>query len=230
MRPAPPYPPAPTGTSSDPSSTGPASPPSRSAASAGDVLTRLLTPRDAGVGLLVAPHEVGGRAAFQDLVRCGALVPLWDDVGAPAAVPVTSTLRALAVRDLVPRGAVVAGAAAAWVLCGSARPHLLDVVYPPGRHRPAPLVGRAPRQAHVLRDETVLVAGVLVTTPTRTALDVATRREPDEALATLGRMRDVGGLDVTAAARSLELRFRWPGRDRARRTLALLLAGDHDPV
>jgi len=178
----------------------------------------------------VGPHEVGGRPAFQELVRCGALALLWDDVAAPAAVPLTPTLRALAVRDLVPRDTVVAGASAAWVLCGSARPRLLEVVYPPGRHRPAPHPGRAPRQTHVLRDETVLVAGVLVTTPVRTALDVATRRDPDEALETLARLRDACGLDVAAAARSLELRYRWPGRDRARSTLALLLARGHDPV
>lgn len=222
----------PTSTGATPAPAAPSSP--RSAGPPGDArddaLARLLSPREPEVGLLVGPHEVGGRAAFQALVRCGALVPLWDDVAAPAAVPVTSTLRALAVRDLVPRGTVVAGTSAAWVLCGSVRPRLLDVVYPPGRHRPAPHGERAPRQAHVLRDETVLVAGVLVTAPTRTVIDVATRCGPDEALVTLSRLRDACGLDVAAAARSLELRYRWPGRDRARHTLALLLAGGHDPV
>lgn len=190
----------------------------------------LVPPLDPEPGLLVRPAEVGGPAAFQDLVRRGALVRLWDDVGAPARVPVTPTLRALAVRDLVPVQTVVAGAAAAWILCGSARPRLLDIVFAPGRHRPAPLVGRAPRQAHVLRDETQLVAGVLVTSVTRTALDVATRRPRAEALETLRRLRDVGALDVAAAARSLELRYRWPGRDAARQTFGLLLAADREPV
>ena len=115
------------------------------------------------IGLLVVPEDVGGPAAFQELVRAGALRRLWGDVAAPASVPVTPTLRALAVRDQVPRGTVLAGAAAAWVLCGSAAPRVLDVVHPPGRHRPPPRQGRAARQAHVLRDETTLVAGVLVT-------------------------------------------------------------------
>ncbi len=80
------------------------------------------------------------------------------------------------------------------------------------------------------RDETSLVAGVLVTSVLRTALDVATRCEPVQALSTLRRLEAVCGLDARAAARSLELRHRWAGRAQARRTLALLLAGTDDPV
>ncbi|MFJ1510476.1 hypothetical protein [Cellulosimicrobium funkei] len=193
-------------------------------------LAHLLRVEEPEVGLLVAPEDVGGSAAFQELVRSGALRRLWGDVAAPASVPVTPTLRALAVRDLVPRGTVLAGAAAAWVLCGSAPPRVLDVVHPPGRHRPPPHQGRAARQAHVLRDETNLVAGVLVTSVLRTALDVASRCEPVQALSTLRRLEAVCGLDARTAARSLELRHRWPGRAQARRTLALLLAGTDDPV
>lgn len=196
----------------------------------GSTLTRLLAPRVTDLGLLVVPADVGGHAAFQDLVRSGALRRLWGDVAAPALVPDTPTLRALAVRDLVPQGTVLAGSAAAWVLCGSPAPRVLDVVYPPGRHRPAPLAGRAPRQSHVLRDDRTLVAGVLVTSVVRTALDVATRCEPDEALRTLRRLRDVCGLEPRLAVRSLELRHRWAERPRARHTLALLLAGEHEPV
>ncbi|WP_415298688.1 hypothetical protein [Cellulosimicrobium sp. SJTW-1] len=193
-------------------------------------LAHLLAPPGPEFGLLVVPEDVGGPAAFQELVRAGALRRLWGDVAAPASVPVTPTLRALAVRDQVPRGTVLAGAAAAWVLCGSAPPRVLDVVHPPGRHRPPPRQGRAARQAHVLRDETSLVAGVLVTSVLRTALDVATRCEPVQALSTLRRLEVVCGLDARAAARSLELRHRWVGRAQARRALALLLAGTDDPV
>ncbi|ARU53054.1 hypothetical protein CBR64_18045 [Cellulosimicrobium cellulans] len=200
------------------------------AAGLAETLARLLTPRAVDVGLLVVPADVGGHAAFQDLVRSGSLRRLWADVAAPARVPDTPTLRALAVRDLVPQGTVLGGSAAAWVLCGSPAPRVLDVVYPPGRHRPAPLAGRAPRQSHVLRDDRALVAGVEVTSVVRTALDVATRCDPDEALATLRRLRDVCGLEPRVAARSLELRHRWAERSRARRTLALLLAGEDDPV
>jgi hypothetical protein len=200
------------------------------ATGAAATLAHLLTPRSSDVGLLVVPADVGGRAAFQDLVRSGALRALWGDVAAPARVPDTPTLRAVAVRDLVPQGTVLAGSAAAWVLCGSPAPRVLDVVYPPGRHRPAPLAGRALRQSHVLRDDRTLVAGVLVTSVVRTALDVATRCETDEALGILRRLRHVCGLEPRLAARSLELRHRWAERPRARRTLALLLAGEDDPV
>ncbi|QJW36875.1 hypothetical protein [Cellulosimicrobium protaetiae] len=221
MAPASPAPPA----------TGPSAAPSAGTASGtAATLARLLAPRTDDGELLVTPADVGGPAAFQALVRSGALRRVWGDVAAPVRVPDTPTLRALAVRAVVPRGTVLAGAAAAWVLCGAPAPRTLDLLHPPGRHRPPPHPGRAPRQAQVLRDETVLVAGVLVTSVQRTALDVATRAGTDDALATLRLLREVCGLDVKAAARSLELRHRWPGRPRARDRLALLLAADDVPV
>lgn len=192
-------------------------------------LDRLLEPREPEVGLLVRPADVGGGAAYQELVRRGALVPLREDVAAPARVPVTPTLRALAVRDQVPAPYVVAGPSAAWVLCGGRAPSRLEVLYPPGTHRPPPLHGRVARQAALLGSETVLVAGVRVTDARRTALDVATRSEPAEAAALLRRLQEVQGLDVAQAARSLELRYRWAGRDRARAVLARLLAEEGDP-
>jgi hypothetical protein len=192
-------------------------------------LGRLLAPRDPEVGLLVRPADVGGAGAYQELVHQGALVALRDDVAVPVRVPVTPTLRALAVRDRVPPPCVVAASSAAWVLCGGPPPPRLEVVYPPGTHRPPPLHGRVPRQAALLRSETELVAGVRVTDARRTALDVATRCEPDAAAEVLRRLRDVCGLDLAEAARSLELRYRWAGRDRARAVLARLLAVDVDP-
>ncbi|WP_435735825.1 hypothetical protein V5D56_13530 [Cellulosimicrobium sp. PMB13] len=203
--------------------------PTRTADATYPPLARLLAPRAVDVGLLVRPSEVGGRVAYGDLVRRGALVEVWDGVAAPARVPHTPTLRALAVRDLVPTRTVLAGAGAAWVLCGGRRPDRLDVLYPPGSHRPAPLPGRVPRQATVLRSETELVAGVLVTAPRRTALDVATRCDRATALEILRLLRSTRALDVAGALRSLELRFRWPGRERAREVLDLLLAEDAPP-
>ncbi|MBD5787580.1 hypothetical protein IF650_15520 [Cellulosimicrobium terreum] len=193
-------------------------------------LARRLDPPEPQVGLLVRPGDVGGSAAFQTLLRDGALVPLWGDRAAPARVPVTSTLRAVAVRDLVPARTVLGGLAAAWVLCGTPPPGTLDVLYPPGMHRPPPVAGRLPRQANVLRSESVLVAGVLVTDPQRTALDVAGRVPAGTALPVLSALRRSGGLDVERALRSLELRFRWAGRPAARATLSRLLAAGPGPV
>ncbi|WP_454044001.1 hypothetical protein [Cellulosimicrobium sp. Marseille-Q8652] len=213
-----------TATSRGPAAGPPDDTPTEPAGASYPPLARLLLPCVPEVGLLVRPSEVGGEVAYQDLVRRGALVEVWDGVAAPARVPHTPTLRALAVRALVPAPTVLAGAAAAWVLCGARRPDRLDVVYPPGTHRPTPLPGRVPRQAAVLRSETELVAGVLVTDPRRTALDVATRCDRAAALDVLRRLRAVRDLDVAAAARSLELRFRWPGRERAREVFAVLLA------
>ncbi|OLT53043.1 hypothetical protein [Cellulosimicrobium sp. CUA-896] len=192
-------------------------------------LDRLLAPRDTEVGLLVRPADVGGAGAYQELLRRGSLVAVRDGVAAPARVPVTPTLRALAVRDDVPPSCVVAGASAAWVLCGGPPPPRLEVVYPPGAHRPAPRHGRVPRQAALLASETELVAGVRVTDPRRTALDVASRCDADHAATLLGRLRDARGLDLAAVSRALELRYRWAGRDRARIVLARLLAAEGHP-
>lgn len=156
-------------------------------------------------------------------MRIGAVQVVWEDTAVAAGHEVTPELRASAVRALVPETTVLAGTAAAWVLSGTARPRVLDVVYPPGVHRPAPRSGRAPRQAVVLRSEVVAVAGVLVAAPVRTALDVASRQPHDEAVAVVDALVDACGLDVAATARSLELRYRWTHRDRARRVLAAVL-------
>ncbi|MCB7137605.1 hypothetical protein [Cellulosimicrobium marinum] len=187
-------------------------------------LARLLVARDPEVGRLVRAADVGGGAAFQDLLRRGALVHVWEDVASPVQVPRTPLLRAAAVRDVVPSHCVVGGASAAWLLCGGPAPARLELLYPPGTHRPAPRPGRTARQAAVLQGEVLRIGDVRVTGVVRTALDVATRVDPDEALVTLRRLRDDHGLDPAVAARSLELRYRWPARERARTTLAALLA------
>ncbi|MBD8077905.1 hypothetical protein [Cellulosimicrobium arenosum] len=193
-------------------------------------LARLLDPGVPEVGLLVHPRDVGGAAAFQTLQHEGALVRLWGEVATTSAVPVTSTLRALAVRDLVPRRTVLGGLGAAWVLAGTRAPSSLDVLYPPGMHRPPPVSGRAPRQATVLADETVLVAGVQVTGVQRTAIDIASRVRRDAALPALRGLRRTCRLDVGLALRTLELRYRWQGRDAARGVLTRLLAEGTESV
>jgi hypothetical protein len=64
-----------------------------------------------------------------------------------------------------------------------------------------------------------LVAGVRVATPLRTAVDVALHLPPADAGPVLAALA-AAGVDLAAAARSLELRLRAVGRPRARATLA----------
>ncbi len=169
---------------------------------------------------LVRAGDVGGGAAWQILIRDGLLAELWHGVAASPTVPVTAELRARAVRDLIPTHTTLGGLSAVWILTGGSAPATLDVIYPPGTHRPPATLGRAPRQAHVLADERVLVGKLAITAPLRTVLDVATRVPKDDALAAIRVLTKACGVDLEAARRSLDLRFRWPRRDHARAVLA----------
>ncbi|MFC8597699.1 MULTISPECIES: hypothetical protein [unclassified Isoptericola] len=202
------------------------------------------------------PHDVGGRAAWDVLVRDGALEVLRGDAAVPAGTPVTPSLRAAVLAAELPTGGVLAGRSAAWVHAG--RPlaaqaaGCLDVTYPAGGHRPeiwgAGLVWQAP----LLRGDTVdlrvdlrvdlgLDPGVdpgvvpgpepgraCVTAPLRTVVDIALHVPGDEAAADLARtLAAACGLDLHDAARLLERRARVVGRPRARRVLARARSGGH---
>ncbi len=172
------------------------------------------------VPLLVAPAAVGGYPAWQQLVRERVLVPLWGSTAVPVRTEVTAEVRAQAIAPLVPAGTVVAGPAAAWVLCGVGPPQTLDVIYPPGVRRPALSTRVRSRQGTVLHTERLTLAGVQITVALRTALDVAGRLPQSAAVAILRTLQDDLALDLAHAARSLELRYRWPQRAQARAALA----------
>ncbi|MCK9793505.1 hypothetical protein M1843_07090 [Isoptericola sp. 4D.3] len=196
----------------------------------GDLLATPARP----AGAPVRPRDVGGRAAWQVLVRDGALEVVRGDLAVPTGTPVAPALRASLLAAEAPTGAVLAGRSAAWVHAG--RPAAgptgppLDVTYPAGGHRPelwgAGLVWQSP----LLRDDTVRLGGARVTTPLRTAVDVALHVPGDQAAASLVRVVvDVCGLDLDDAATLLERRVRAVGRPRARRVLdrARALPSEH---
>ncbi|MFI2102299.1 hypothetical protein ACH436_03350 [Isoptericola sp. NPDC019693] len=188
-------------------------------------LDALLTPPRPHPGPLVRPADVGGRAAWDVLVRDGALEVLRGDAAVVAGAVVTPGLRAGLLAGALPGGAVAAGRTAAWVHAGRAAgarsPDHLDVAYPAGGHRPdlwgAGLVWQAP----LLRDDTVTLVGVRVTAPLRTVVDVAVHVPGDEDAALTARAVAVAcDLDLADAAALLERRARVVGRPRARRVLA----------
>ncbi|TGJ97076.1 hypothetical protein DLJ96_03335 [Actinotalea fermentans ATCC 43279 = JCM 9966 = DSM 3133] len=169
--------------------------------------------------LLVRPEHVGGRVAWTDLVRCGALVRVRGDVAVRPTTMLTPVLRALSLAPLVPPRTVVGGVSAAWVHCGVPVDAVVEVVHPLGVHRPPPRHGRVARQSALLRPETVELGTVLVTTVERTAVDVACLTDPGLAVPVLRALVEQAGLDVGAALRVLDLRHRRTGRPRARALL-----------
>jgi len=186
-------------------------------------LTDLLAvPAVTGHPTLVRPDDVGGRAAWDVLVRDGVLEVLRGDAAVAAGTGVAPHTRAGTLAAAVPAGAVVAGRTAAWVHDGTAvhDARLLDLTYLPGRNPPrsggaSGLVWQAP----LLRDDVVALGGVRVTAPARTAVDLALRLDPDEALALVLALVRSCAVDLSLARRLLERRVRAVGRPRARLVL-----------
>jgi very-short-patch-repair endonuclease len=97
---------------------------------------------------------------------------LFPDVYAPAAVPVNMALRSRAASLLVEPCGVLAGYSAAELLGASCGPENApaEVLFPRSRRRLAGLVVHTDALA---ADETVVRAGLRMTTPARTAFDLA---------------------------------------------------------
>lgn len=191
-------------------------------------LAALLDPRPAPAPLVVTPAHVGGAVAWSDLRRSGALTELHDGAAVGAGSVVGSRHRALALAAEVPGRCVLAAATAAWVHTGlydgaaaaawpSGAP--VEVAYSPGTHCPVPRPGRVARRAPGLAADTVRLAGVPVTHPARTAVDVA-RTVPLEAAVPVLVALAGHGVDLGRAAGLLDRRARVVGRPAAHRALA----------
>ncbi|GIG29154.1 type IV toxin-antitoxin system AbiEi family antitoxin [Cellulomonas marina] len=184
---------------------------------------------DARRGLpgLVGPEHVGGRAALATLVRSGALVVVRDEVTAAPAVAHLPVVRARAVAHLVPPRGVVGRASAAWVHAGGPAAVPLEVLVPTGTARPRARAGVVGHEAELRPEDVVTVAGVPVTTPARTALDVArtcTAPAVHRLLSALAR----AGVDLGAVLARLGDRPGGRGVRQARAVLAAHLADGAD--
>lgn len=188
-------------------------------------LSDLLAPRLAPLDV-VRPADVGGAAAWQTLVREGVLQVLRDDAACPAYLDVDPVLRAGLLAGAVPTGATVTARTAAWVHTGFGDAQALDLTYPAGRHQPDRPPGARLWQGPLLGDDTVHLAGIPVTAPERTVVELVLH-DDDPVMAVLALMHH--GADLGRARRSLELRTRAVGRPRARALLddvtAALAAG-----
>ncbi|PPK95972.1 hypothetical protein CLV92_10571 [Kineococcus xinjiangensis] len=139
-------------------------------------------------------------------VQLGLLQVVVGRVVVAADVEVDLPVRARALRLLVPPGCVVLGSAAAWLHVGGRAVLPLPLARPGGPAR-IPRRGRGgtvSMSAAVPPPEDVLdVHGVQVTTPARTAVDVARSCEAGPATALVRRLLDLG-LEAAAVEEQLQ--------------------------
>ncbi|MGY2084655.1 type IV toxin-antitoxin system AbiEi family antitoxin [Blastococcus sp. SYSU DS0539] len=146
-------------------------------------------------------HQVARGRLTRAQLRSAAWRRLFPDVYACASLPVTHRRRALAVAGLLLPGAVLSGRSAA-VLWG------VDLAEP---DQPVECTLAADRRAGAVRgvqvtrrrlppEDVVRRGGVLVTTPLRTALDLARIEPPDEAVVCLDQFLRSGLVTLPGSA------------------------------
>ena len=101
------------------------------------------------------------------------------------------------------RHGVLGRDSAAWVHTGTRPPARACVLVPVGVRRPAPRPDRTCAEAVFGPSDVLLVAGTAVTTPERTAEDVARWLPPQDAVARLVELAALG-LDLRAVRRRLD--------------------------
>ncbi len=162
------------------------------------------------------------RAAVARDVHDGLLRRLAGDVVVAAGTGVDAAVRARSLALLVPAGAVVVGVAAAWVHVGAPlpAPQQVQVVRrTPARYAPTGGVRLVASRCRLETEDVTEVAGLALTTPARTLLDLA-RSDPRRAVQVRALLTAAGadGAEVERAA----LRARGRAHVRtARRALAV---------
>ena len=136
------------------------------------------------------PYRATGEAAHEAvrLVARGELRVVLLDVHAPATVRDTFSLRLEALRLVLPprlRGAVVCLDTAVWLFAGGPPPPAVDVALAPGRSRPWVRGLRVHELAYAGGDLWPPLPDDPVTTPARTAADMACRVSGGDAVAVL---------------------------------------------
>lgn len=145
---------------------------------------------------VVAPDDVGGPVAFDTLLRDGELLLVHGRRAVPRGTPITPRVRVLALAPEVPPRTVIGRASACWVFLGGMPPGRLTVLYPPSCHRPHPGPTLASHQAALGEDETVRLGSIAVTTPARTAADLALFATGPDATRLVGSLVSAGVTSV----------------------------------
>ncbi len=146
------------------------------------------------------PWRAGEDAAeARRLLDSGEVRPVLLDVVAPASARTTFTLRLAALRLVLPPQLVAAGAVvcldtAVWLYAGGPAPARVDVALPPGRGRSRRGGLRVHQLAYGPADLWAPLPDDRVTSPARTAADVACRCSPARALPVLAALGVTTGL------------------------------------
>jgi hypothetical protein len=132
-------------------------------------------------------------------VALGALRVVLQDVHAPSTVRDTFTLRLTALRLVVPphlrdAGAVLCLDTAVWLFAGGPAPALVDLALPPGSARPRARGLRVHQLRYVPQDLWPPLPDDPVTSPARTAADMARRLPGGQAVPLLAALGLVTGL------------------------------------
>jgi hypothetical protein len=180
-------------------------------------------------GVHLHPHEAA------QLVAESWLRELLPGVLVAVDVVLTPRVRALAILELLPpnlvtAGAVVCSGTAAWLLSGGEPPQPLDVIAhrATGGRCGAPLIRLRTRR--LAAPDVAEVAGLLVTTPLRTAVDLARELPRDEAVRELCRLAAATGLRSSSVTGYLRGQQPVPGLRTARATIAAWREVERQPT
>ncbi|WP_341361181.1 hypothetical protein V5H98_08925 [Georgenia sp. M64] len=163
----------------------------------------------------------GGGGPREDALLAGArldglLCPGPDGRAATLDLAGSAAARASSLAGRVPGGGAVCLGTAVWVHTGLSHPGHLQVC-------PAPGAGRVGTVALTLvEDDVVVLESLTVTTPLRTACDIARLAPLDRAATGLLALRRTG-LDLAEVSAALALQRRRPFVQRGRDLVALLL-------
>lgn len=156
------------------------------------LLRHALTRPEPGLPRTLRPATVGGEVAYSSLRAAGHLVELTPGVAVLAGTAVTRTDRLAALGPRIPPRTVVGRLSAVWVHTGHGAPSELSVLYAPGTHRPPGRPDLRTHQATLAPADVEGLPGLHVTSPLRTAVDVARHVPRDLALAALAHLWGAG--------------------------------------
>lgn len=166
-----------------------------------------------------------------DQLRSGAWRRLLHDVYASASLPDGVEMRAAAAALVLPRGAVIGYTAAAWLHGADVRsspPAPIEIIV--GRGDQMRRAGIRASSALLAPDDIVRVGGVPVTSPTRTAFDLARRPRTVEAVVGVDAMLNRGGCSLTELLAYVGGHRAWRGVVGARNVLTHVDAGSQSPM
>jgi hypothetical protein len=139
-----------------------------------------------------------------------------DDCVAPLDEIAGPSLRAAALAVRLPARLIAEQHSAAWIWGAAARPPRRHEVCADITLRARPALGAllAVREVVLLHDDVVPLAGILVTTPMRTAIDLARFVEDwnDEEARTVRTLLALGGCDVLDCARAMNRKRNLPNK------------------